>query len=65
MKATHAQIAEIVRKNNSNNTELYNAVKLVEDAVISEVGTEVKKTQHYFTESDWTKVYSEIKKRIS
>jgi hypothetical protein len=69
MKVTNTQIEKVI--NNTfefgiDGTEsMYEAVSICEDAAIQKVGIEVKKTQHYFSKSDWKKVYSEIKKMIA
>ncbi len=43
----------------------YEAIRSCEDSAILKVGTKVRKTQHYFTKSDWKKVCSEIKNKLA
>lgn len=68
MKTTIAQIEKAL-----NNTfefgvdgteEQYGAIRRLEDQAVLKVGTEVQKTQHYFSKNDWKKVYSEIKNNL-
>jgi hypothetical protein len=69
MKVTNTQIEKALKNTFEFGTdgtqEQYDAIRSCEDAAILKVGTEVQKTQHYFSKSDWKKVYSEIKKIIA
>ena len=51
-------------KFNGTNEE-YNTVKNNADEAIIEVGKQVHKTEHYFTQSDWKKVYQNIQSKIA
>ena len=65
MKATYNQIEKALNNTLEGNPEIYEAVRACENIAITKIGTQVKKTQHYFSSADWKKVYSEIKKMIA
>ena len=69
MKTTFSQIEKALNNTFEFGTdgtqEQYDAIRSCEDSAILKVGSEVKKTQHYFTKSDWKKVYSEIKNKLA
>lgn len=69
MKATNTQIEKAINNTFEFGTDgtqsQYDAIRSCEDAAILKVGTEVQKTQHYFSKEDWKKVYGEIQKMIA
>lgn len=69
MKATNTQIEKAINNTFEFGTDgthaQYDAIRNCEDAAILKVVTEVQKTQHHFSKSDWKRVYSEIKKMIA
>jgi len=68
MKATYYQIEKAVnntlRIGTEGSQELYAAVRSCKDAAIIKVGIDVEKTEHHFSNYDWSSVYVEIKKMI-
>jgi len=68
MKATYYQIEKALNNTlkigTDGSRELYDAVRSCKDAAIVRVGIDVEKTEHHFSNSDWSSVYVEIKKMI-
>ena len=66
MKISIKQIENALNNSNFNGTqEEYDAVRNNADKAITEVGKQVHKTEHYFTKSDWKKVYQNIQSKIA
>ena len=67
MKVTYSQIEQALNNTldieKEGNQEIYEAVRSAEYDAIDR--TKIQKTTEYFNQSDWRKVYQEIKKMLS
>jgi len=69
MKVTITQIERALNNSFEFGTdgtqEQYNAIRNCENSAILEIGSQVRKTEHYFTKTDWIKVYTDIKNKLA